>query len=112
MTTVSTDKYFKASPSGVPTPPAQPGMLGRALGGVQRVTFSPLRGASAEAAQGLADRLSELFNSKQPEITNNLRNVFTNALLRRTPETYHQLLHHIQAFLRAGTLVDFKLIKK
>ncbi len=114
MTTQSLDasRYFHTPTPPSTTPTEQPGMISRLLGGAQRVTFSPMRGALEEGVQGAANRVSELFIAHQAEITRSISNVLTNALLRRTPEKYHQLLHHIQAFLGNPSTVDLDAMRE
>lgn len=106
--TVST--FFNTSNPSINPTPSTP-QTGGLLRGLQSFVYSPARHATEEAAQGLANRLSELFSSNQPEITNRVRDIFTSALVRRTPETYHQLRHHIQAFLRNPSKTDLDFIK-
>jgi hypothetical protein len=91
---------------------ARPGIFSRAYRGVQSLVYTPVRNATEEAAQGFANRVTELFNDNQEEIINRVRNVFTEALLRRCPENIHRLLTAIQAFLRAPSQADLDQIKQ
>ncbi len=108
-------QYFHA-PAQPATPPqqqqARPGFLSRAWRGAQNLVYAPARHATEEAAQGFANRVTELFNGNQEEIINRVRYVFNEALLRRCPENLHRLLSAIQAFLRAPSQEDLDQIKQ
>src|SRR6267154_1802293 len=93
-------------------PPQAPGLFSRLWNGTQHYVYAPARHATEEAAQGLANRLSDLFASNQTEITNRVRDVFTHALLRRSPESYHRLLWLIRAFLNNPSRNDLDQIKQ
>lgn len=77
---------------------AQQGWWNRARNGAQRALFAPARGVTAEAIQGAADRFSQLFANNQEEITNRVRDVFFNALMRRAPENFLELKERIHTF--------------
>jgi hypothetical protein len=67
---------------------------------------------SAQAVQGAADRFSAIFAQNQDEITNRVRDIFQQALLRRCPENYHRLMNLIQTFLNQQTSADLQQIKQ
>lgn len=98
-------------PAPVTPPPAQPGIFSTVKDGVKSVLFTPARWATEEGVQGVANRFKDLFDTNQAEFTDRIGKVFSDALLRRTPDSYHQLLHHIQAFLRNPSKVDLDRIK-
>jgi hypothetical protein len=113
-TSISLGQYFQTP--NVPNNPAQqqstPNWFSRTLSGIQHYAYAPARHATEEAAQGLANRFSELFANNQEEITNRVRDVFVRALLRRCPENYHQLQQLIRTFLNHPTQADLDEIKR
>jgi hypothetical protein len=108
--TPATARSFFQTPTASTASASEPGYLSSFFGGVGSLLFAPVRYGTAEATQGAADRVSGLFNTHQSEITERVRAIFTTALLRRTPDNYHRLLHHIQAFLRNPSKVDLDQI--
>jgi hypothetical protein len=82
------------------------------LSGAQHYLYAPARHGAEEAVQGFANRFTEIFSSHQEEITGRMRHIFTEALLRRTPENYHRLLSHVQAFLSTPSQTDLDQIKQ
>jgi hypothetical protein len=108
-------QYFHTTATAPSNPPQQqstPGFFSRVWRGTQHFVYSPARHATEEAAQGLANRLSELFDNNQEEITNRVRDVFTHALLRHCPENYHQLKQRIRAFLNNPSRPHLDEIKR
>ncbi len=106
--------FTRATPPTPPPPPQpqqNPSLISRTLSGAQRLLYSPARHGAEEAVQGFANRFTEIFSTHQEEITGRMRHIFTEALLRRCPENYHQLISHIHAFLSTPSQTDLDQIK-
>gem|GEM_PF-3684754 len=114
MTTIPTSSspfFTSPTPSSAPTtPPAPPSTFSNVVGGLKSFFFTPARVAAEETVQGVANRTAQLFDTHQAEFTQRISKVFSDALLRRTPESFHLLLHHLQAFLKNPSKVDLDRI--
>ncbi len=112
----SRGQYFRTevptNPSQQPSQQSTPGLFSRLWNGTQHVIYTPARQATEEAAQGFANRISELFTNNQAEIIDRVRDVFIHALLRRCPENYHQLQQILHAFLNNPSQADLNEIKR
>lgn len=113
---ISTDRYFSTPTTPHHDEPASPYVTDVIddIGEFREEPgwFSSWFGSNSEGAvQGLSSRVAEMFNTRQAQITNSVRNTVFNALLRRAPQKYCDLLHHIDAFLRNPSPVDLARIR-
>lgn len=111
-TTIDLTPYFNVHLPNLPQHHQQPSFMSRLWSGTQHYLYASARQASEEAAQGLANRISDLFANNQEEITHHIRDVFTQALLRRCPENLHHLLTRIQTFLNNPSQDDLYQINQ
>lgn len=107
---VNLGQYFNSQITPTQSPQT-PGFFSRMWSGTQHFVYAPVRNASEEAVQGLANRLSEIFTANQEEITRRIRNVFTQAFVGRSPESYYRMQVHFTALLNNPTRYDLDQVK-
>ena len=99
------------APAAAAPPPAQPSRFSNLVGGVTDFFGAPVRWATGQGVEGATNRFKDVLEANQAEFTERVGRVFSDAMLRRTPDSFHQLLSHIQAFLRHPSKVDLDRIK-
>lgn len=76
----------------------------------KNMAFSPIEQGGEALIAGVAEKASQLFTANQAQMTQQMKEIFTTALIGQAPDDIQQLLKHIQALLRAPTRVDLDQI--